>query len=488
MSLLSFLFLPYLALVAGVHYALPRKYRYIWLCTASLFFYLSGDAHFVLGLAFCTGITYLAGLLLDREGIGASQAGKAASPAGTGASQAGETFFPGGRAAKGILAACVTLLILALFLFRYPWSKSPFVPLGISFYALQAMGYVVEVYRGHVRAERNLVRYAAYVSFFPTVMSGPIQRAQGLLAQLREGRAFDYARAHSGLYLLLWGYLLKFAVANPLGGMVDFAYGNYGDMPGATLLWATILYAVQLYCDFAGYSALAVGAARILGFDLAGNFAQPYFAPSVQAFWKRWHISLSSWLRDYVYIPLGGNRKGKLRKCANLMLTFLVSGLWHGAGFNYLVWGGIHGLYQVLGSCMPKRDVRGCAVRRVLRAAVTFALVDFAWLFFRADSLSQALAILHRIIFRFQFKEMTYYGSYLMGRSKLELALLLAGIILVILVDFLHEKKLSIEELAARKLPTVVRWALYIALTMGLLLVILREYGQAASNFIYTRF
>lgn len=464
MSLHSFLFLPCLALAAGVYYALPRKYRYIWLCAASLFFYLSGDVRFALGLAFCTGTTYLTALLLDREGAG------------------------GRAAAKGILGVCAALQVLALFLFRYPWANSPFVPLGISFYALQAMGYVVEVYRGHVRAERNPMRYAAYVSFFPTVMSGPIQRAQGLLAQLREGRSFDYAKAHSGLYLLLWGYLLKFVIANPLGGMVDFAYGNYEDMPGAALLWATILYAVQLYCDFAGYSALAVGAARILGFDLADNFAQPYFASSVQDFWKRWHISLSSWFRDYVYIPLGGNRKGKLRKCANLLLTFLVSGLWHGAGLNYLVWGGIHGLYQVLGSCLPRREARGGAVRRVLQGVAVFALVDFAWLFFRADSLSQALAILHRIIFRFQFKEMTYYGSYLMGRSKPELALLLAGIVLVFLVDFLHEKKLSLEELAARKLPAAARWALYIALTLGLLLVILREYGQAASNFIYTRF
>ena len=165
-----------------------------------------------------------------------------------------------------------------------------------------------------------------------------------------------------------------------------------------------------------------------------------------------------------------------------------MSSLWHGAGLNYLVWGGIHGLYQVLGSCLPRREARRGAVCRVLQAVVVFALVDFAWLFFRADSLSQALAILHRIIFRFQFKEMTYYGSYLMGRSKPELALLLAGIVLVFLVDFLHEKKLSLEELAARKLPAAARWALYIALTLGLLLVILREYGQATSNFIYTRF
>lgn len=499
MSLQSFYFLFFMAVVAGVHYVIPRRFQYIWLCLASLFFYLSGDIRYFAGLAFCTVTTYATGLLLGKEEGGRRKTGE-----------------------KLLLFSCVGIHIVVLLLLRNPLAKSVLVPVGISFYALQAMGYVIEVYRGNMKPERNLVRYAVYVAFFPTVLSGPIQRAPKLLTQIREGTDFDYNRVHAALYLLLWGYLLKQVMANPLGRMVDYAYGNYAELPGATLLWATVLYAVQLYCDFAGYSALAIGAAQILGFDIGRNFEQPYFATSVKDFWKRWHISLSSWLRDYVYIPLGGNRKGKCRKYMNLMVTFLVSGLWHGTGVQYLVWGGIHGLYQVLGSCIPmlkgakifrflpgtcrlierqapdgkenltaredKKESRGGTLHRMISGVVTFALVDFAWLFFRSDSMAQAFAILYRIFFCFQFKEMTYYGSYLMGRSKLELLLLLTGIGLVFLVDLLHEKRISIEEFAALKIPLVIRWMVYIVLTLGILLVTVREYGQGASNFIYTKF
>ncbi len=461
MSLQSFGFFIFMAAVAAVYYVIPRRFQYIWLCMASLFFYLLGDVRCLVGLALCTAVTYGTGLLLGREN---------------------------GRGKKALLFLCVGIHILLLFLFRYPLANSVFVPLGLSFYALQAVGYVIEVYRGSIKPEGNPLRYTVYVAFFPTVMSGPIQRAPGLLPQIREGNEFDYNKVHAGLYLLLWGLLLKQVLANPLGSMVDYAYGKYEEMPGAALLWATVLYAVQLYCDFAGYSALAVGAAKILGFDIGGNFEQPYFAVSVRDFWKRWHISLSSWLKDYVYIPLGGNRRGKCRKYCNLMATFLISGLWHGSGVTYLVWGAVHGIYQVLESCIPYKGGRAGVLNRIVRGAVTFALVDFAWLFFRADNLEQAFTILYRIFCCFRFKEMTYYGSYLMGRSKMELLLLLVGIALVFLVDFLHEKKISVEGYAVGRVPIGVRWTVYIVLTLVILLVTAREYGQGASNFIYTRF
>lgn len=461
MSLHSLSFVFFMAVVAAIHYVIPRKCQYIWLCIASIFFYISNDARYFAGLFFCAAVTYGTGLLLGHGSA---------------------------RRRRALLILCIGIHIFLLLGMRYPSQKSFLMPIGISFYALQAMGYVVEVYKGNMQPEKNPVRYAVYVAFFPTVLSGPIQRAPKLLAQIGEGRDFDYDTVRSGLYLLLGGHLLKRMIANPLGGMVDYAYGNYANLPGATLLWATVLYAVQLYCDFAGYSALAVGAARILGFDIGRNFEQPYFAGSVRDFWNRWHISLSSWLRDYVYIPLGGNRKGKCRKYINLMVTFLVSGLWHGSGVQYLFWGGLHGLYQVLGSCIPRRNHQGGGLRRILGGAATFVLVDFAWLFFRSDSMIQAFAILHRIIFRFGFKEMTYYGSYLLGRTKMELLILLLGIALVFLVDFLHERKISIEYIAVRKMPLAVRWGFYIVLTMAVLLAAVRGYGQGAANFIYTRF
>lgn len=464
MSLISLSFIIFLPLTVFVHFLIPKKRRYIWLFLSSYVFYLSNNVWYAAGLLFCTVSTYLAGLLMEGKGSGEKRL---------------------------LLGACVLVNITAMVLFRQSFFGFFTAPIGISFYTLQALGYVADVYRGQVPAERNPLKYAVYVSFFPTIISGPIQRAGGLLAQIREGRDFDYDKAHSGLYYLLGGYLLKFAVADKLGIMVSVAYDNYQTMPGATLLWATVLYAMQLYCDFGGYSALAIGAGKMLGFDIGGNFAQPYFAVSVRDFWSRWHISLSSWLRDYVYIPLGGNRKGKCRKYVNLLITFLTSGLWHGTGLNFLVWGLLHGCYQVVGDILSGKDKNRKnfhIARRVSCMLVTFLLVDFAWIFFRAESVGQAMGIIERILFHFGLREMTYYGSYLLNCTKPGLFLVLAEIVAVFFVDFLHEKKISIENAAMGRINTAVRWMLYIGLTLFLLLMVVRNYGEAAATFIYESF
>lgn len=482
MSVNSIFFILFLPLVVWIHFILPKRYQYLWLFAASVFFYLSNDVRFIVGLGFCIITTYAAGLLFGKIK---------------------------GSGRKWILFSCIVANVISLFLFRYLLLNSPFVPLGISFYSLQAMGYVIDVFRGETAAEKNMIRYAVYVAFFPTIISGPIQRSTDLLPQIRVGRSFDYRKAHSGLYFLLWGYLLKVVMADQLGPMVEFAYKNHETMPGATLLWATALYAVQLYCDFAGYSALAIGTAKMLGFDMNANFMRPYFASSVRDFWNRWHISLSSWLKDYVYIPLGGSRKGKWRTQLNLLVTFLVSGLWHGGGGSFIVWGALHGVYRILenllSGLLPKRLMENrqgknasdnskkhmelfFPASRIFRALITFVLVDFAWLFFRADSVGQAFAILYRIFFCFHFKEMTYYGSYLLGGTKQSLLFMLLGIIVVFAVDFIHERKISIENVMAEKLPVVARWTVYVALTLLLIFVAVRNYGQAASTFIYERF
>lgn len=482
MSVNSILFIFFLPMVVWIHFILPKRYQYLWLFAASFFFYLSNDVRYIVGLAFCIITTYAVGMLLGKIK---------------------------GSGRKWILLTCIMANVASLLLFRYLLPDSPFVPLGISFYSLQAMGYVIDVFRGETTAEKNMIRYAVYVAFFPTVISGPIQRSTDLLPQIREGRSFDYRKAHSGLYFLLWGYLLKIVMADQLGTMVEFAYKKPETMPGATLLWATVLYAVQLYCDFAGYSALAIGTAKILGFDIGANFKQPYFASSVRDFWNRWHISLSSWLKDYVYIPLGGSRKGKFRTQINLLVTFFVSGVWHGGGGNYIVWGALHGVYRILGNILSwtplkslvenrhgknafdnssKNNGLSSLVSRIFRALVTFVLVDFAWLFFRADSVGQAVDILYRIFFCFHFKEMTYYGSYLLGRTKQNLMFILLGIIVVFAVDFIHERKISIENVMTDKLPVVARWAVYVAFTLLLIFVAVCNYGQAASTFLYEKF
>lgn len=462
MSLISISFVIFLPLTVWIYFLLPTRQRYLWLFLSSYVFYLSNDVRYAAGLLLCTASTYGTGLLLERKDIGRR---------------------------KLLLGACLAANGGALLFFRY--STWAITPVGISFYLLQAASYVIDVYRGLIPAERNPLKYAVFVSFFPTVISGPIQRAGSLLAQIGEGRDFDYQRAHSGLYHLLGGYLLKFVMSDRLGLMVAHAYDNYQTMPGATLLWATALYAVQLYCDFAGYSALAIGSAKLLGFDIGINFSQPYFAASIKDFWNRWHISLSSWLRDYVYIPLGGNRKGTGRKYLNLLITFLFSGLWHGSGVNFLVWGFLHGIYQIAGAAAgwgKETEKRRTPADSLAGMLLTFLLVDFAWIFFRAKSMRQALGIIGRILFHFNFREMTYYGSYLLGGTKLSLLSVLAGTAAVFFTDFLHARKISIEAVAVRGLHVTVRWALYIAVTMLLLLVIVRNYGQAASTFIYESF
>lgn len=462
MSLNSFSFVLYMPFVVLINFVLPRRYRFIWLFLASSFFYLSNDVRYMTALLFCIITTYTTGLLLERF------------------NDYKKRIF---------LAFCISVNILSLLSFRHSLLKLNFVPIGMSFYTLQAIGYTIDVYRKQITAEKNFLRYAAFISFFPTVTSGPIQRGTDLLQQLREGRDFDYARAHSGLYCLLRGYLLKIVIADRLGSMVNYAYDSYQTMPGATLLWATFLYGIQLYCDFAGYSSLAIGAGKLLGFDIKDNFLQPYFATSVKDFWNRWHISLSSWLRDYVYIPLGGNRKGRFRKYINLMITFLVSGLWHGSGGTFLLWGALHGSYQIIGDAAHKEHSKQKRlVHRMAGIVVTFALVDFAWLFFKADSLEQAFGMIERMLFHFGLREMTYYGSYLLGDTRLNLIFLLIGIVIVFWVDFLHEKNIYIEEIAAYKVNRIIRWIAYIILTLFLLLVIVQNYGQAASTFIYEKF
>lgn len=462
MSLNSFSFILFMPFTVLINFILPRKYRYLWLFSAGCFFYLSNDFRCFGGLLFCTITTYTAGILLER----------------------------GIRCRRTVLGLCIGANVLNLLFYRQTFLKPDFIPAGISFYTLQAMGYAIDVYRKQLDAEKNPLRYTLFVSFFPTVLSGPIQRGTGLLLQLREGRDFDYEKARSGLHSLLRGYLLKLVIADNLAPMVNYAFGSFRTMPGAALLWAAFLYAVQLYCDFAGYSALAVGAGRLLGFDLKDNFARPYFASSVRDFWNRWHISLSSWLRDYIYIPLGGNRKGKSRKCFNLMAVFLVSGLWHGSGLQFLIWGLLHGLYQVSGSLIPKKrpERSKSPFCRGIGILFTFILVDLAWIFFRSDSAEQAFHILYRIVFCFGFREMTYYGHYLLGGTRLNLILVLSGILWVFAADFLRERELSPKILKVLGKHGAVRWACYILLTLLLLLAVVRNYGQAASAFIYEKF
>ena len=274
------------------------------------------------------------------------------------------------------------------------------LPVGISFYIFQAVGYAVDVYRGTIKAEKNFVVYALFISFFPQLVAGPIERAKNMLPQFREKHKFSYENFDAGLRLMIWGFFMKLCVADRVSTYVDAVYNNYMEHSGVSLLLATFFFTFQIYCDFAGYSLIAIGSSKMMGFTLMENFHRPYFAKSIKEFWRRWHISLSTWFKDYLYIPLGGNRVGHYRHLWNLFVTFLVSGIWHGANLTFVLWGSLHGLYQIIGieknRLLPKVNVSK-RLHAVFNCLVTFVLVMFAWIFFRANDLHSAFSIIAKI-------------------------------------------------------------------------------------------
>ena len=402
-------FLIFLPIVLVIYYIIPMKYKHIWLLISSYYFYMCWNAKYVLLIFVSTVITYLSGILIDKV----------------------EKTWPDvndiGKYKKLILALSFVSNLGILFYFKYinftldivtrVLSKmnismnvpvfDVILPVGISFYTFQALSYSVDVYRGEVAPEHDFFRYALFVSFFPQLVAGPIERSKNLLTQLREPRKFDFGYAFDGILLMLWGLFLKIVLADRIAIFVDTVYGDCEHYQGIYLIVATVLFAVQIYCDFSGYSSIAMGTAKLLGIELMDNFNAPYLSTSVADFWRRWHISLTSWFKDYLYIPLGGSKKGILRKYLNKMIVFMLSGLWHGAQLTFVVWGAINGLYQVIGEVlMPIRkkvsDIIGINRNSegvyALSVLATFALVDFTWIFFRADSLGRAIYIIKSIL------------------------------------------------------------------------------------------
>lgn len=283
------------------------------------------------------------------------------------------------------------------------------IPVGISFFTFQAVGYLLDVYHGRIEAEKNFWDYALFVSFFPQVTSGPISAAKDLMPQFKAAHTFKYEQGVEGLRMLLWGMFLKCVVADRLGLYVDTVYANYIHFSGLNCFLASVFYTIQIYGDFAGYSLMAIGIAKTLGFDLINNFNRPYFATSITEFWKRWHISLTRWLTTHVYINLGGNRCSKVRQYLNIMITFLVSGLWHGANWTFVIWGAIHGVLQVVEKALgldPKGKLNATlqtsqtfqTIVTPIRIVVTFLLVSFAWIFFRMPTLADAWGVIVKIL------------------------------------------------------------------------------------------
>ena len=396
----SFEFLIFFPVVTLAYFLMPHRFRLVFLLLASYYFYMCWRPEYIVLILASTLVDYFAGL-----GMGRTDDRK--------------------KRRKFLLMSLFANLGL-LFTFKYfnffadslnhlfaavrvdvqmP-ALDVLLPVGISFYTFQTLSYTIDVYRGETQPEKNPLRFALYVAFFPQLVAGPIERSTRLLKQFYRKVSFSEERLRSGLLLILWGLFKKVVIADRLAIYVNEAYNHPGDYQGWPLILATYFFAFQIYCDFSGYSDIAIGSARILGFDLMENFRQPYFARSISEFWKRWHISLSTWFRDYLYIPLGGNRVVKWRWYYNLMVVFLVSGLWHGANWTFVVWGALHGFYLIFSIWTQTwrakmREWFGLSRRPRLEAlwqtVVTFHLVLVAWVFFRANSLSDALLILNNM-------------------------------------------------------------------------------------------
>lgn len=359
-----------------------------------------------------------------------------------------------------------------------PLSNSRFslvVPLGISFYTFQALGYLFDTYKGRINIEKNIPNYMLFIAFFPQIASGPISKASELLPQIHANRGFNTDMISSGFKTLIWGYFLKAVLADRLAIYVDEVYVNYTHLSGIDCLLGAILYSLQIYGDFAGYSLMAIGVGRIFGFELINNFRRPYFSTSVTDFWRRWHISLSRWLKDYVYIPLGGSRNGKFRTYLNIIITFLISGLWHGANWTFIVWGGIHGLVQSIEKFfnLNKSDKQG--VYKAASIILTFMIVSFAWIFFRMPNLTSAYDFIIRII--------TNSAGSFVDCDHTQMALMLFAILIFSFKEICEELNMKSLPFAQSKY-IVIRWVTYISLICMILLCGVLD----SSQFIYVNF
>ena len=482
-------FLIFFPIVTLVYFLIPKRFRYLWLLGASYYFYSCWNAQYALLMATSTVITYLSGLFIDRATTD--------------------------RGRKLSVAASFVLNLAILFYFKYFYftmdninmvrglfglsALEPkfdvILPVGISFYTFQALSYTMDVYRKEITPEKNIFRYALFVSFFPQLVAGPIERSKNLLTQLREDHKFDYMRARCGLLVMLWGFFLKLVIADRAAILVNTVYDRYTEFGGAILLVATVFFAVQIYCDFASYSLIAKGAAKVMGFELMDNFRQPYFSTSIAEFWRRWHISLSSWFKDYLYIPLGGNRKGTVRKYFNLMVVFLVSGLWHGASWNFVIWGALHGVYQIFGAVTLNTRKFCCEILNINRQtthyklfqrAITFALVTFGWIFFRSEGLTQAVVIVKNIFTN--FAPWALWDSLTSaGLNMSNLLVLVLSVCLLIFVSKKEQNGISVFE-KIEKMHILARWPIYYALIFVVLILGIYGPGFAASQFIYFQF
>ncbi len=467
-------FVLFLPVIVIIFYILPGKSKTIWLLLASYYFYMCWNAKYIVLILLSTIVTFIAGILLE----------KIESPVQR----------------RTILIGNLIINLGILFFFKYfNWlagdlgklvgkdiSLKILLPVGISFYTFQAIGYTIDVFQRNVKAERNFWTYALFVSFFPQLVAGPIERSGNLIKQVKDipTKQISLEDITNGLQLIAYGYFLKLIIADRAAIYVQKVFDNYTDYGFLELFIGAILFSIQILCDFNGYTTIAIGSAQIMGVNLMKNFKQPYFSTNTKDFWKRWHISLSSWFADYLYIPLGGNRKGFLRTQMNTLITFILSGLWHGASWTYVIWGLLHGLYRIVGNIKSLfiKSNNTLYANRFIHRIITFFLVVIAWVFFRADTLKTAFGYFTAMFSSYQkvsLMEVTY--------DWYEWIILILGVLIMSLVDIAHEKNVEIRpQLMAQ--PVWFRFIIYLATFW--IIILFGVYGAKNDEnaFIYFRF
>jgi D-alanyl-lipoteichoic acid acyltransferase DltB (MBOAT superfamily) len=490
----SLQFAVFFPIVTLLYFALPHRRRGAMLLAASCVFYMAFVPAYILVLAVTILVDYVAGIRIEAATGGRRRLWLILSIASTCAVLFVFKYFDFFNDTIAVAARAIGMdyAVPALQLL---------LPVGLSFHTFQSLSYVIEVYEGRQTAERDFGVYALYVMFYPQLVAGPIERPQNLLPQLRAAHRFDYARVVAGLQLMAWGLVKKVVVADRLAELANRVYDMPAQHTGLPLIIGTVAFAFQIYCDFSGYSDIAIGAAQVMGFDLMKNFDRPYTARSVGEFWRRWHISLSTWFRDYVYVPLGGNRVARPRWYANLLVVFLVSGLWHGARWTFVVWGALHGAYLVAGLVSADararvRTVLGLerhpSLLRIWQTTVTFALVGVAWVFFRAASLGEAWYVVTHLasglgaqLAAIVARDPAAIGSFVfldLERSKLVLAAAAVGALLV--VEHVQGARPIPLRTRIAGATTPVRWAAY---ACAVLTIMTLGVFQSA-RFIYFQF
>lgn len=477
----SMTFAVFLLTVFILYHIVPVRFRWVFLLAASYAFYMNLHAAYGLLLLFSTVLTYF--LALELEKTPAQTKRKLCLLGGVLPLVAVLLLFKLGAPVIGRINALIGAGRLAL----QPLTLKILLPAGVSFYFFQSMGYLIDVYRGKIHAERHFGYHALFVSFFPQLLAGPIGRADALLPQLKKERRFDYESVTYGLKLMAWGYFKKLVIADVFAATVNKVYDNAHSYVGLVFIIVTVMFAIEIYCDFSGYSDIAISCAKLFGIELATNFKSPYLSFSIKEFWSRWHISLSTWFRDYVYIPLGGSRVPKWRNCLNLLITFLVSGFWHGSSLTYIFWGAVHGLLQIVETFIYPKTRRGVPVTRKKhwwQLPITFAILCFTWIFFRANTIQDAFWIISRLFWDIG-RPVNYLKTAVICLDMPYLTMF--GMMLpaaaLLLYDMLSLKQDVIALVSRQRAP--IRWGVYVVL---LVVIALFSHKGIATEFIYFQF